>query len=567
MTSRTDVEASALLDGVRIGDSWLYPSVHEVRRGTEVARLEPKAVALLVQLVQQPGRMVSREDLLARVWPGVVVSDDSLTQVVIKLRKALGDNPKHPRYIQTIPKRGYRLIAAVGVREPRQDASSPTERRSHRMGVILAAGVLLAVVVALAYWPLLDSRSPEVAPGSGKGAPAAGAMARTAPLTIAVLPFETLRDGTEQGNLARGITADLVTDLSRLSGLWVISTHSVFSHEGDEGAKLAASARYYVSGSVQRTPDRLEAHVRLIDSASGHQLWSERFDRPITDLFDVQAQISRQVVKTLAIKLTQAEHRRLAQRYTRNLEAYELFLRGQGELLVRQERENLNARRLYQRAIELDPSFARAYAGLALSYVADYRNQWGQGGAAALEHASEMAQTAREIDPGIPEVYWVLAYIEAQRRHHEKALSLLETALTVDQSYADAYALMGGINTYVGRPDRTVKLIRKAMHHNPSAGYLYFLLLGRAYFFTGDTEQALINLHEALARNPVNLEAHVYMAAAAVAAGDRETGEWEVDEILSLQPGFVMAEWLQTYPMTDPGQIRRLTAALGSVGL
>jgi TolB-like protein/DNA-binding winged helix-turn-helix (wHTH) protein/Tfp pilus assembly protein PilF len=559
------------LEGVSIGDWRLYPSLHEIRRGDEVVRLEPKAAALLVQLAEQAGQMVSREELLARVWPGVVVSDDSLTQVVIKLRKALGDSPRKPRYIQTIPKQGYRLIAPVGAADTTAGPGRPPEvqppPRVRRFGVPLVAVAVVAAVVALAGWFFLGSQPGVLSARSHSGAALVGDTQHATPLTIAVLPFEPLRSGSEQDNLARGLTADLVTDLSRLSGLWVISPPSVFAHEGEERAAEAASARYYVSGSVQRTPDRLEAHVRLVDSDSGRQLWSERFDRPIDDLFDVQAEISRRIVKTLAIKVTQAEHWRLAQRYTRNLEAYELFLRGQGELLVRQERANRNARRMYQRAIELDPAFARAYAGLALSYVADYRNQWGPDGGAALTRASEMARTALEIDPDIPEVYWVLGYIEAQRRHHDKAIEHLETALRLDHSFADAYALMGGINTYVGHPDRTVTLIRKAMRHNPSAGHLYFLLLGRAYFFLGDTEQAMINLREALARNPENLEAHVYLAAAAAAAGDREQAQWEVTEIRALQPDFATTEWLQTYPMTDADQIRRLRAALTPLGL
>ncbi|RCX26515.1 winged helix-turn-helix domain-containing protein [Thioalbus denitrificans] len=567
MIPKTDVEQDSLRDGTRIGDWRLYPSLHEIRRDGEVVRLEPKAVALLVRLAERAGRMVSREELLDRVWPGVVVGDDSLTQVVIKLRKALGDQPRHPDYIQTIPKQGYRLIAAVEAPASGPDGAAPGAPHPRRAGTALVAGGVILAVLLLGYLALPGNREAEVATGGGADAAGAASAIGEEPLTIAVLPFEPLREGAEQNNLARGITADLVTDLSRLSGLWVISTHSVFGHDDGEGAAAAASARYYVSGSVQRTPGRLEAHIRLIDSGSGRQLWSERFDRPIGDLFDVQAEISRQVVRILEVRLTRAEHWRLAQRYTRNLEAYELFLQGQAALLVRQERENLNARRLYQRAIELDPTFARAYAGLALSYVADYRNQWGEDGEAALARASEMAQTALEIDPGIPEVYWVLGYIETQRRHHGQAIAHLETALGLDQSFADAYALMGGINTYDGHPHRTVKLIRQAMRLNPEAGYLYFLLLGRAYFFIDDPEQAMINLREALARNPANLEAHVYLAAAATARDDVETGEWEVDEILALQPGFDTEAWLATYPMTDAGQIRKLSAALASLGL
>lgn len=570
MSPKIEVDQSASLDGAQVGDWQLYPSLHELRRRGEVIRLEPKAAALLVRLVQRAGRMVSRKDLLASVWPDVVVGDDSLTQAVIKLRKVLGDSSKSPRYIQTVPKQGYRLIATVRVPTGTLDTErrwSPVEsaRRPRRMGTLLLVGGLALVVTALGFLTRIESRQAGV--DAGYVSSAAATRSTQTPLTIAVLPFKSLRQGADQDNLARGITADLVTDLSRLPSLWVISSQSVFGHDQNGGTTVALTARYNVVGSVRRTANRLEAHVRLIESSTGRQLWSERFERPIGDLFDVQSEISRRVVKTLAIKLSQAEHSRLAQRYTRNIEAYELFLRGQGNLLVRQELENVNARRMYRGAIALDPSFARAYAGLALTYVADYRNQWAKDGTAALARASVIARTSLEIDPQIPEVYWVLGYIEAQRRHHKLAIGYLERALKLDPSFADAYALMGGINTYMGHPDRSIKLLRKAIRHNPAAGYLYFLLLGRAYFFVGDPEQAMINLREALSRNPANLEAHIYMAAVAVAMDDRATGEWELNEISMLQPDVVLKDWLATYPMTDAHQVEQLTAALTSAGL
>jgi len=138
MVPKADAEHDSLPDGTRIGDWRLYPSLHEVRRGGEVVRLEPKAVALLVRLAERAGRMVSREELLDRVWPGVVVGDDSLTQVVIKLRKALGNQPRHPAYIQTIPKQGYRLIAAIEAPESEPEATAPGTAGSRRAGTARA---------------------------------------------------------------------------------------------------------------------------------------------------------------------------------------------------------------------------------------------------------------------------------------------------------------------------------------------------------------------------------------------------------------------------------------------
>jgi len=241
-------------------------------------------------------------------------------------------------------------------------------------------------------------------------------------------------------------------------------------------------------------------------------------------------------------------------------------MKGSHRVLVRQRAENETAREMFRRAIALDAAFARAYAGLALTYAADYRNQWTGDGAAALDRALEMARTAHEINPDIRETYWVLAFVYMERRQHEQALQYLETAVRLYPSFADGYALMGGINTYVGRPADTVRLLRTAMRLDPQAGYLYFLLLGRAYLFLGDLEQARVNLAHALSRNPVNLEAHVYMAAVHVTAGDLAAAAWEAEEIRALQPGFSGRGWLETDPMTDAAQKKTLVDALGEVG-
>ncbi len=365
--------------------------------------------------------------------------------------------------------------------------------------------------------------------------------------------------------LAQGLAADLVTDLSKVSGLWVISLAPLGGQAGAETATDAPPIRYVVSGSVQRVDERLRLHVYLTDAETGRQLWSERFDRALTDLFAIQEELGPKILQTLPAKVSEAELRRVAQRDTRNLEAYEYFQRGQSALLVRQRAENETAREMFRRAIALDAAFARAYAGLALTYAADFRNQWTGDGAAALDRAFEMARTAHQINPDIPETYWVLAFVHVERRQHEQALQYLETAVRLYPSFADGYALMGGINTYIGRPADTVPLLRTAMRLNPQAGDLYFLLLGRAYLFLGDLEQARVNLEHALSRNPVNLEAHIYMAALYVMAGDKAAAAWEAEEIRALQPGFSSRGWLETYPMTDVAQRTKLVEVLGAL--
>ena len=218
-------------------------------------------------------------------------------------------------------------------------------------------------------------------------------------------------------------------------------------------------------------------------------------------------------------------------------------------------------------SIRQDPGFARAYAGLALAYAYAYRNQWTSDGAAALERALTMAVTAAEIAPTLPEAHWALGYVKVQQRRHQEALTHLDKALRLDPGFADALALKGGIETYASRPRRTIPLARAAIQLNPGAGYLYYLILGRAYFFIDDHVQAIINLREAAMRNPEMLEVHVFLAAALELGGEHQDAAWEVEEILAIHPDFMTDAWLETYPMTDRDQQHRLVTTLARLGL
>src|SRR5688572_19714397 len=301
MTVGTERQLAASGMRLQVGDWTVEPPLNQLSAAGKTVKLEPKAMAVLVYLAQRPGQVVSRDALLSSVWSGVVVGDDSLTQVVIKLRKALGDVRDNPAYIQTIAKGGYRLIAPVIRLEEsaftpvRPDSKSVDAGRRPRAAWIAGSAIAaLLAVAAASWWMKGESDALEVAPKPE--AMASLVTARAAQPTVAIRAFEALGNDPQELLLARGITADLVTDLSKVFGLSVIDPAPVAGQAGGGSPPAAPPIRYLVSGSVQRVDERLRLRVNLTDAESGLQLWSERFDRPLSGFFAIQDDLASKIL-------------------------------------------------------------------------------------------------------------------------------------------------------------------------------------------------------------------------------------------------------------------------------
>jgi TolB-like protein/DNA-binding winged helix-turn-helix (wHTH) protein len=552
----------------RVGDWLVDPATGEISRENELVRLEPKSVEVLVYLAERAGTLITRQELEDRVWANTVVSYDSLTSCINKIRKAFQDSRSNPAYIETISKKGYRLIAPVeypGATEstkapgPAKVAASPWTRAR----VAALAGISL-LVLAVALWVFKDAgdhtRTKESAP-----------VAVRIP-TVAVLPFKYLGDDPKRAYLSDGLTDDLITQLSKHSGLFVIAAASTFTYRDssqslrDIGREL--SVRYIVTGSFRKVGNKIRVSSRLIEPDTGHSLWAESYDRSMDHLFSVQDEVVRNIVSNLSVHISKDEERRVARRYTRSIDAYEKFLQGQREY-VRLTRKSLgNARELFHQAITIDPTFARAYAALALTYADEYRLQTGSDRERSKQLALEYGNKAVELDDTLPQAHWVLGFVKLfVMRRPDQAIVHGQRALELDPNHADAMALLAVSYVYTGEPTKARKQIWKAMQLNPHYPARYPSVLGYAYYFEHNYAEAVNSLQSAIDQNYTRITPHVYITAAYARLDRMEDAKWAAGDIRDLKPDFDVATWSASQPFKDRTNVQDVANMLRRSGL
>ncbi len=460
------------------------------------------------------------------------------------------------------PVRAYAAHLKPGAARP-----TPRAKRRHPMRHVMVAGTAAALIIAIGLIVWLTLWAPRTELGSE------ARMASRLPEkpSIAVLPFSNLSNDLQQEYFSDGITNDLITELSKLSDLLVIASNSVFTYKGraikvqEVGQDLGV--HYVLEGSVQKAGERLRINAQLIDAGTGHHLWAQRFDRRLEDVFALQDELTQKIVTALSVKLTEEEHKRLAHRYTRSVEAYDYFLQALALLSLRTEQENERARTLYQRAIELDPAFARAYVGLALTHLADFREGWSTRPEESMAQALRLAKKAVALDDSLPEARLLLGQVHFSRKEHAQALEASRRAIALRPSYADAYVLMAAIHNHAGAPADGVVFIHKAMRLNPRATYVYFLVLGHAHYLLGEYHEALLALTAAYDRNSRYLLTRLLLAATYVRLGRLDDAGWVADQILADDPDFNLDRWAQTRPDVNPAQLAEQVADLRLAGL
>lgn len=493
----------------RIGRCTVDPALDEVSRDGVTVKIEPRAMRMLAYLAARAGEVVGVEELLDHVWAGLVVTPDSVYTAIGVLRRALGDDAREPRYIANVPRRGYRLIAAVEpatlhpAPTPASDADAaapdtiaaplaPTPPRRRAWWWLVP--VALAVPAGVLLWRSGSSRHevpvPVASPVFEK--------------SIAVLPFVDMSENHDQEYFSDGLSEELIDMLAQVPGLRVPARTSSFYFKGKQ-AKLPEISRelgvaHVLEGSVRKVGNRLRVTAQLVRTDTGYHLWSKTYDRQLDDIFAIQDDIAAAVVTELKAQLARGASSSRG-RGTASPEAYDAYLLGRQFHLQNTVPGWSHAIDAYRKAIEVDARYADAHADLAM---AQYFLAANTGDAALEDQAEQSAQTAIDLDPRLAAGYSSRGALRYLRRYDwTGGESDLKQAVALDPADGQALARYGILLSYVGRRQEAATVLRQAIELDPLQN-TYWQDLGITLAESGDYAQARDAFQHALVIRPTD---------------------------------------------------------------
>ena len=392
--------------------------------------------------------------------------------------------------------------------------------------------------------------------------------------SIAVLPFDNLSGDSEQDYFSDGITESIITALSNVSNLFVIARNSTFTYKGKpvkvQQVAQELGVRYVLEGSVQRSGDRVRITAQLNDALKGHHLWAEQYDRKLDEIFVLQDDITARVAMALEVKLTEGEQARIRRGKTDNPKAYEYFLRGLEICRRFTKEDNAQARKLFEKAVEIDPKFAYAWQEIGRMHYRDARFGWTDSPAESLKLAEELAQKTLTVNDSDATAYATLSLVYMARRQHEKAVAYGEKALELAPNFADVNVMIALPFYYSGRPQEAIGLVKKAMRLSPYYPDWYLPVLGHAYRLTGQYKEAIDALESWRDRaNPRSELPYLMLAFTYIEAGREEDANKAVVEILKRKPKASIEGYAKSkfFAYKDPAEIKRALESLRKAGL
>jgi adenylate cyclase len=389
--------------------------------------------------------------------------------------------------------------------------------------------------------------------------------------SIAVLPFTNMSGDPEQEYFSDGIVEDIITDLSKIAGLFVIARNSSFAYKGKSfdvrDVCRELGVRYALEGGVRKAANRVRINAQLIDGESGGHVWAERYDRDLHDIFAVQDEVTRDIVAALALKLTPGERERAFRPPTENLQAYDYFLLGREQAFLDTAEASAQARVMLEKAIELDPQFSLAFSHLSRNHLVAYTNRWGDNPDQSLKLAMELGQRAVELDETNPHAYFAVGVAALWMKQHDRATAALQKSLAIDPNFAVGYAGLALISVYSGKPREAIASLQISMRLDPHYRNIYLHFLALAHFQLGEYEQAVVMLKRRLVRKPDSDISRVLLAAIHGHMGNVEESRAEWAEVLRITPNYSLEHRRETLPYKNPADFEHVLDGLRKAGL
>src|SRR5262245_8892915 len=484
---------------------------------------------------------------------GICLSGTAYDQIEGKLAVTCEFAGEHSVKNIARPVRVYRL--RLDSREPPAPSSSTAPR-----AIAISAVVIVLVLLGGAGWVGWHWLKP----------PETAGLPLPDKPSVAVLPFANLSQDPAQEFFSDGVTEDLITGLSKVSGLFVIARNSVFTYKGkavkirEVGRDLGV--RYVLEGGVQRSGSRVRITAQLVDATTGYHIWAERYDREVRDIFALQDEVTQQIVRALAVKLTEGEQGRLGRPPTAVTEAYDLVLRGHEERKRSTREANAEARRLFQKALDLDPGYAAAYAGVSWTYLQDWYFFWSTD-RESLARARELAEKAMALNDTLVGAYYVLAQVHLWMKEHDAAIAVAERAVGLAPNDADGYETLAEILGWSGRPEEGLSRIQHAIRLNPHCPSFYLWTLGHTYYLLGRRQEALDTFAKVLQENPNFSGALAFRAVLLDELGRTREAREAWAKTGALMPGVSMVSLRERIPYKRAADMDRLLSAVHRAGM
>ena len=406
-----------------------------------------------------------------------------------------------PEPVRAFAVRPKALQAAAVAAAPER---APPSKRS------LAALAIAGIVIVVAATAMVQF-SPWKAKPVAVPAPAQAALAQPGRPSIAVLPFENMSGDPEQAYFADGMTEDLITDLSKVAGLFVIARNSTFVYKGKardvRDVAKALGVRYVLEGSIRRSGADVRVNAQLLDGSTGGHLWAERYDGELKNVFSLQDKVTRNVVAALSVELTKDDRERVARRGTGNAEAYDVFLKGWQRYLLQTPADFGAAIVYFKKAVELDPNYGRAYAALAAIYWEANTRYWSVSIGFTNRHQARAEAEqflAKAMQNPTPLAHQVASAILLNGQQYDEAIAEARRGIASDPNDPDGYVALAGVLSFTGKANQALELVERAMRLNPHYPPSYLYQLALAQYGTGHLEEARTSLEQAIVRNPVD---------------------------------------------------------------